>query len=510
VLEFWRAFDLDGRRLELDKQGLEMQDAKDASAAARKRLAEFTKDFRRAPDGDKLTSIKDLLRAYQEEIDTLTKRARFSDNAFFSLYKALYTAPDPVNALERVSNERQRAAAAEVELRRLRSELVDYEREFSNLKNQLLEASLALQEREAAWHAERDLLAESADRTAATAAAAERRCQQLRLEADRRAVATGPMGSSSFGGGGGSGGERWQQVSALEAELSEATALNARIQDDATARERAWGQQRAALEEAARRLQAGLDAQASRLNSGLKQQLAQRPGKEEVEVLRRQLRLLEQLEYNVVDDEGDGLDGGAGGGGGGGGAELQTTAPEDTAGHAERTMEQVIRGRIRRLEAEVTVARRDVAEARADADRCRGALTCANELAEQRLQMINRLEDDLARQCGAGGGGSGKGGGKSGGGSGNGGGEALSLTELLGLEALAAAAGTPAGGGVAGGNDNIDMLQIVQAQRDRFRRRISDLEAERGAAVAAADVATAASEQLRRDNLQLYEKVRKL
>ncbi|CAM9566643.1 unnamed protein product, partial [Choristocarpus tenellus] len=47
VLEFWKSFDLDGRRLQLDKQGLEMQDAKENSLRRRKRLAELTKDFRK-------------------------------------------------------------------------------------------------------------------------------------------------------------------------------------------------------------------------------------------------------------------------------------------------------------------------------------------------------------------------------------------------------------------------------------------------------------------------------
>ena len=47
MLAFWAKFDLDSRRLALDKQGLEMHDARDASAKARKRLAEVTKEFRR-------------------------------------------------------------------------------------------------------------------------------------------------------------------------------------------------------------------------------------------------------------------------------------------------------------------------------------------------------------------------------------------------------------------------------------------------------------------------------
>ena len=55
-----------------------------------------------------------LVKAYQEEIDALAKRSRASDSAFFSLYKAIYEAPDPAQALERLASEKPRAAASEV------------------------------------------------------------------------------------------------------------------------------------------------------------------------------------------------------------------------------------------------------------------------------------------------------------------------------------------------------------------------------------------------------------
>ncbi|CAM9924516.1 unnamed protein product, partial [Ectocarpus sp. 6 AP-2014] len=136
VLTFWKEFNLDGRRLQLDKQGLELQDAKDASLVRRKNLAELTKEFRKKSDQEKVAGVQRLVKAYQEEIDTLAKRCRASDSAFFSLYKGLYEAPDPAKALERSASERPRAAASELEVQKLRSELAEYEEEFSKLKNQ--------------------------------------------------------------------------------------------------------------------------------------------------------------------------------------------------------------------------------------------------------------------------------------------------------------------------------------------------------------------------------------
>ena len=40
-----------------------------------------------------------LLKSYQEEIDRLTKRSKFSEQSFLAVYKALADIPDPVPAL---------------------------------------------------------------------------------------------------------------------------------------------------------------------------------------------------------------------------------------------------------------------------------------------------------------------------------------------------------------------------------------------------------------------------
>jgi hypothetical protein len=58
------------------------------------------KAFRKLPDDEKLKGFGALLKLYQEEIDTLTKRSKFSDNAFLGVYRFLAEAPDPVLGLE--------------------------------------------------------------------------------------------------------------------------------------------------------------------------------------------------------------------------------------------------------------------------------------------------------------------------------------------------------------------------------------------------------------------------
>lgn len=138
----------------------------------RKRLNEVTKTFRNKKPEEQVASVLDVLKAYQEEIDQLSKRSKFSEAAFYSLYKAIYDAPDPITLLEglhsqgilaRHSRNYQKkslfylltydvvlcvffctmffsvvtsSSSSQLEIVRLRSELMQYETEFQQLKNQ--------------------------------------------------------------------------------------------------------------------------------------------------------------------------------------------------------------------------------------------------------------------------------------------------------------------------------------------------------------------------------------
>jgi len=120
----------------MDNTCLELKSAKETAQSQRKLLAESTKEFRKMTDTEKVVTVKDLIKSYQTEIDTLTKRARASDGAFFALYKDLFEAPDPVEALKLALSARPRAAASELEVQKLKGEVEAYEAEFRELKNQ--------------------------------------------------------------------------------------------------------------------------------------------------------------------------------------------------------------------------------------------------------------------------------------------------------------------------------------------------------------------------------------
>ena len=82
VLEFWRKFDIEERKIQLDKQVMEIRDTKSKSIAGRKHLNDITKSFRAKPREEQVTQMQDVLKSYQSEIDQLSRRAKSSEAAF--------------------------------------------------------------------------------------------------------------------------------------------------------------------------------------------------------------------------------------------------------------------------------------------------------------------------------------------------------------------------------------------------------------------------------------------
>lgn len=108
ALDFWRTFDLNARRANLDNQGIAIADRQEGSAASRKEIASNTRNFRKLVNDGAAPSAKDIgaiLKAYQVEIDSLTNRAKAAETSFISLYKALYDAPDPVESLSQAARD---------------------------------------------------------------------------------------------------------------------------------------------------------------------------------------------------------------------------------------------------------------------------------------------------------------------------------------------------------------------------------------------------------------------
>ena len=90
IVELWKQFDIEDKKVQLDKNCVEMREMKNLSIAGRKRLNDITKAFRGSTNA---VSITDLLKAYQEEIDQLSRRSKYSETAFISLFKSFHDLP---------------------------------------------------------------------------------------------------------------------------------------------------------------------------------------------------------------------------------------------------------------------------------------------------------------------------------------------------------------------------------------------------------------------------------
>ncbi|KAJ4959773.1 hypothetical protein NE237_019683 [Protea cynaroides] len=136
VSNFWKEFDLEKEKSLLDEQGIRIAENQENSQKNRRKLAESTREFKKASPEEKLSSFNSLLKAYQEEVDNLTKRAKFGENAFLSIYQKLYEAPDPYPALGSIAEQDLLLSELDSENRKMKVELEEFRTEATHLKNQ--------------------------------------------------------------------------------------------------------------------------------------------------------------------------------------------------------------------------------------------------------------------------------------------------------------------------------------------------------------------------------------
>ncbi|KNA05577.1 hypothetical protein SOVF_189090 [Spinacia oleracea] len=136
VANFWKEFDLEKEKSLLDEQGLRIAENQENSQKNRRKLAESTRGFKKASAEEKLNLFNSLLKGYQEEVDNLTKRAKFGENAFLNIYQKLYEAPDPFPALASIADQDVKVSELESENRKMKVELEEFRAEAAHLKNQ--------------------------------------------------------------------------------------------------------------------------------------------------------------------------------------------------------------------------------------------------------------------------------------------------------------------------------------------------------------------------------------
>lgn len=136
VATFWKDFDLEKERTILDEQGLRIAENQENSQKNRRKLAESTRDFKKASSEEKLGLFNALLKGYQEEVDKLTKRAKYGENAFLNIYQKLYEAPDPYPLLTSIAEKDAILSEVESANKKMKVELEEFRIEATHLKNQ--------------------------------------------------------------------------------------------------------------------------------------------------------------------------------------------------------------------------------------------------------------------------------------------------------------------------------------------------------------------------------------
>mmetsp|Transcript_16123 Transcript_16123/g.26380 ORF Transcript_16123/g.26380 Transcript_16123/m.26380 type:complete len:726 (-) Transcript_16123:455-2632(-) len=566
VLEFWKGVNLDGRRAELDQQGIEIADYQENSLKGRKELAEKTKAFAKNSDEEKLKTLRSLLKNYQEEIDKLTVRAKYAENAFLSLYKLLFEAPDPVPALTCAVDDANQLVELDAVNRKIKKELEDYKSEFSLLKNQentirrledkirqmetqmdlrvgemveakekllreemqrsqetghererdlqrqvqqaqeavlevrrqhdttqtnLFDIKNRMEQMQAAKQSELDMLSMEIDRASVKIVTIEKERNELKaqLEALRKKVRQdGQDGGSSLG----------SNVDA-EMELARKETIISQLSDQLRSYQLQNDIDKRELEEMIKALQLAMDRK-DNLISDLNKELQNRPTQAHVEQLKQKLRVLQAVEFNDIE------------------MELEEKGASGVL-QAEQRLETLLMNKNRQLDAQITKLKVQLQDTKTELTQKLALLAEVEREGQEQKTLIQKLEEDLWRAQAA-----------------NATSKqneapvpeppALTLNrpassmsaisekaELVDLLASSSQWGSdspePRGdGSLSAGPKNQSMLDIVKAQRDRFRKRVQDLETDAAKLRKQVEVQLNELRTLRSDNVTLYEKIR--
>ncbi|EEH50698.1 uncharacterized protein PADG_06777 [Paracoccidioides brasiliensis Pb18] len=557
AIAVWRGVDLANLIPKLDTTASDIIAHQRDSLVQRKDLAQKTKDFRKLDDSTKLAEYKSLLKSYQTFIDLLTNHGKTSSSAFLQLYSALSEAPDPYPLLEAsvdslvLSEDTVPKLTSEKELlqksvNRLTSQLEESEmkledersfrrklEETQDTKIQEIEASWAavLAEKTSNWEAKeknyeakaenherllREIKAsyevnqrldradgEDMSRSAATAAELEIVASELEKTGVRLAEVEARNEQLSL--------ELAQAVSHSQSEhryhtleddpaylrlQSENSSLlrkldSARYEKDAE--RHSWEGKLRQVERQNKKVTAERDEIKAKLDKWA-----------DYDDIRRELEVIKSIEFYTADDDyRDAVD------------ETDLVAPNGSERSKENTLEQLLLTRNKKLSNELTILRvshqdlqnqlealrEDLSKTKVDLEKAQNlATTLENDLLQMQREAPNLPSSSMSvagpyvsryphssRR-----------------------GRASPTSSIIsGFDHANASANTMeairAGEAVGGGSG---ILPMVQAQRDRFKQKNSELEEELSKTYAIVKSLRQEVASLQKDNLSLYEKTR--
>ncbi|XP_063305976.1 protein CASP isoform X1 [Pelobates fuscus] len=139
MFQYWKRFDLQQLQRELDTTATVLANRQDESEQSRKKLIDQSREFKKNTPEDLRKQVAPLLKSFQAEIDALSKRSKEAEAAFLNVYKRLIDVPDPVPVLDlgqQLQLKVQRMHDTETENQKLRETLDEYNKEFAEVKNQ--------------------------------------------------------------------------------------------------------------------------------------------------------------------------------------------------------------------------------------------------------------------------------------------------------------------------------------------------------------------------------------
>ncbi|GAB7327173.1 hypothetical protein MBLNU13_g11083t1 [Cladosporium sp. NU13] len=551
----WRTLDLSKLVSTLDVAASELVSQQRDSLLKRKDLAQKTKDFKKLDDAAKLVEFKDLLKSYQGYVDVLTNHNKTINSAFMQAYTPLSEAPDPYPLLDasidslvtveevvpKLEGENERL---QKQVNKLNSQLEESEKQLEEERNkrQSFEGSqdsrikeveeswsAVLKEKEDNWAAKEQNLEEKVEsqdrilkelkasyevsqrlektgeetadtgRNAATAAELElanselerttARLAEIEARNEQLRVELAQSASQSHG-----------RTTAVEDEpaylrlRSENSSLLRRI-DNAKYDKEA---ETSALESKLR----GLEKEANTLKADRESLQARFQKWSDYDEVKRELEMLRSIEFAAVDD-----------------ADLDGSEETQANGHADKSkgesLEQLLIARNKKLSNELTDLRVSNNDLQKRLDELQEDFSTVNADLEKAQNLNASLENDLqktqqeasnafetmsvagtytSRFP------------KSAYGSRRGGGTSPTSSIIGGFDPSSGSGSPLRPGENVGGGPGI--LPMVTAQRDRFKKKIGELEQELQKQYQTVSALRSEVSSLQKDNLNLYEKTR--
>lgn len=127
AVELWSKANLPDLQRQLDESVLTVKELETKSLNSRKTLASETKQFKRLDEEQKLAQVNKVIKQYQQEVDSLTSRSKFSEEVLLNLYAKLSETPDPQPLLEASSQQ----SHSEEEIAGLKNTIIELEHKVS-------------------------------------------------------------------------------------------------------------------------------------------------------------------------------------------------------------------------------------------------------------------------------------------------------------------------------------------------------------------------------------------